>query len=327
MRVVDMFRFHAREYPEREFSVHRDWAMSYGEADDLVLRIVTALREDGISRDNRVGVLTVNCIEFVACYLACALVGCVPVPLNYRLVSRELAYILEDSAAKLILASRDFVPLVEDARTNSAVRSLVVLSDDAPAGWRSFSAWTNVAQAPASSLPLLPGSIPAVQSYTSGTTGRPKGVLMSNDAMAWYAETQGAPLHARRRARRAAAGDGSGLSRGHYGAVDDEHRVGRQPVHSGPVHRRVHRAGASRRKHRLDAADPVDDSDVPGERARCRGPALSRPEAGRIRGVVDRGADVAPGDRGLPVRVPAAVRPDRDERDRQPHTARSPAGP
>jgi acyl-CoA synthetase (AMP-forming)/AMP-acid ligase II len=196
MRVVDMFRFHAREYPEREFAVHRNETMSYGEADDLALRIVTALRDEGIRREDRVGVLAVNCIEFVACYLACALIGCVPVPLNYRLVSRELAYILEDSAAKLIIASRDFVPLVEDALTNSAVRSLVALSDDAPEGWQSFSSWTDVAPASASSLPLLPGSIPAVQSYTSGTTGRPKGVLMSNDAMAWYAQTQGAPLHA-----------------------------------------------------------------------------------------------------------------------------------
>ena len=195
MRVVDLFRFRAREDPDREFAVHGDRRLTYGEADELVLRIVSALRADGIGREDRVGVLSVNSIEFAACYLACALVGCVPVPLNYRLASRELAYILAHSKTRLVLSSPEFVPLAVPALEGSEVGPLVVLGPDAPAGWTSWPEWTGVLPATEESLEHLPGSIPAVQSYTSGTTGRPKGVLMSNDAMGWYVLSQGAPLH------------------------------------------------------------------------------------------------------------------------------------
>jgi acyl-CoA synthetase (AMP-forming)/AMP-acid ligase II len=196
MRVVDMFRFQAREDPEREFAVHGGRRLTYGQADDAVLRTVTALRESGIEPNDRIGVLTANCVEFVTVYLACSLVGCVPVPLNYRLAARELSYILQDSGAVLLISSLEFVPLVESALTETAVQKLVVLADDASAGWASYPQWVDVEPAAPDSLASLPGSIPAVQSYTSGTTGRPKGVLMSNDAMGWYAESQGAPLHA-----------------------------------------------------------------------------------------------------------------------------------
>lgn len=202
MRVVDMFRFWAREYPDREFAVHGDRTLTYAEAEELTLRIVTALRGDGIGPQDRVGVLALNCIEFVTCYLACALVGAVPVPLNYRLVGRELGYILRDSGVDLVVADAESVGLVEDALghrgdgSTPAVRSLVVLGADATPGWVSFGNWTNQPPAGTDSLPVLSGAIPALQSYTSGTTGHPKGVLMSNDAMAMYALSQGAPLQA-----------------------------------------------------------------------------------------------------------------------------------
>ena len=196
MRVVDMFRFQARERPEREFAVHGDRSLTYGEADYLALRLVQALRDAGVGADDRIAVLAVNSPDFVLCYLACALVGAVPVPLNYRLVPRELAYILDDSQAKLIVASPEFVPLVEAAKDESKLTTFITLGEHAPAGWRSFASWTDVTPPAEASLTVLPGSIPAVQSYTSGTTGRPKGVLMSQDAMGWYALGQGAPLNA-----------------------------------------------------------------------------------------------------------------------------------
>ncbi len=108
MRVVDMFRFQAREYPDREFGVHNGRRLTYGEADEAVLRTVAALRASGLGQNDRVGVLSVNCPEFMTIYLACALVGCVPVPLNYRLTERELAYILQDSGAVMLIVSPEF---------------------------------------------------------------------------------------------------------------------------------------------------------------------------------------------------------------------------
>lgn len=194
MRVVDMFLHHARETPEREFAVCAQTRLSYGEAEVQVRRVVQALRDSGVRRDDRVAIIGENSVEFVLYYLAAALVGCVPVPLNFRLIGPELAYILDDSEAVLVVADAKFTTVVDEIRDQlPALRQCVVIGAASP-GWTTFADWTAVDPAPPASLEPVPGSVPVVQCYTSGTTGHPKGVLMSNDAMAWYALVQGQAL-------------------------------------------------------------------------------------------------------------------------------------
>lgn len=195
MRYVDLFRFWAREHPDKEFASDGTRTVTYGDADDTALRVAAALRRDGLGCDDRVAILATNSIEYAVFYLGCALAGCVPTPLNFRLVGAELAYIINNAEASLIIADEQFTAVIDDIRNDvPRLNRFIAISATPPTGWSRFETWYGDAPADAASLPSVPGTTSVLQVYTSGTTGRPKGVMMSHDAISWYALQQGAAL-------------------------------------------------------------------------------------------------------------------------------------
>src|SRR4051794_38950298 len=146
--------------------------LSYGELDNRSARLATLLREKGIEPGDRVGVMLPNVPEFPVAYYGVLRAGAVVVPMNVLLKRREIAFYLEDSGAKLLLAWHGFS---KEARGGPP---------DAGAEW--------TAAEPARSPPTLaehgptPGLLDpaeddtAVILYTSGTTGKPKGAELTH---------------------------------------------------------------------------------------------------------------------------------------------------
>lgn len=148
--------------------------------------VASGLHGLGVSSGDRVALVLRNDIEFVEVSLGIGLIGAVPVPVNWHWKGKELAYLLGDSAAKVVFAHSDLAPDVEAVLPAGVELIQVVPSPDLAvankisevaatpiAGHREFEPWL-AEQTPWTQPPT---SVPMGVIYTSGTTGNPKGIL------------------------------------------------------------------------------------------------------------------------------------------------------
>ena len=151
---------------------------TYGDLHTRILRTVAALRSAGVRPGDRVGWLALNHPDYVTLMCACFRAGAVLVAINARLVAREIAYILGDAGIGIIVSETGFLPLVEEARATTALKTVILL--DAPFEGRPAFADRIDGHAPDAAMPVISADDIALQLYTSGTTGFPKGALLSH---------------------------------------------------------------------------------------------------------------------------------------------------
>ncbi len=140
------------------------------------------LEDEEIGRGDRVALILPNCEEFVIAVFAVSRVGGVAVPINNLLKTAEFEYILNDCGAKLLISAKKFLHEVAPLRSKTSVAKTVWV-DEAPGYSANDLLWATVMQK-AAGLPLrhpVPVEIDdlAVIFYTSGTTGRPKGAVLT----------------------------------------------------------------------------------------------------------------------------------------------------
>jgi fatty-acyl-CoA synthase len=156
--------------------------MSYGELLDRIDRLAAELAAGGAGRGDRVGYLGLNDPMFLITLFAAARIGAVFVPLNYRLTAAELSYILADAGVHTLLADARHAAVAGPVLTGSGVRRAVALS--AVPGWEPLA--DLLADRGRLAAPARPrsGEV-AVIMYTSGTTGRPKGAMLTHGNLFW----------------------------------------------------------------------------------------------------------------------------------------------
>ena len=130
----------------------------------------------------RVAVMSSNRPEFLAAYFAIPAAGLVMVPINTRLGPREIAHILDDAEPVLILVEPAWLGLVEQLQASRPQALKLVVLGEAPAGALAYRDWLAAAPAHAA-LPSAADDDPAWLLYTSGTTGRAKGALLSHRSL------------------------------------------------------------------------------------------------------------------------------------------------
>jgi acyl-CoA synthetase (AMP-forming)/AMP-acid ligase II len=183
MRLHDFLDYEARMRPDSEFAVQAGHKLTYGDAAAEANRIANALIHAGLAQGERVAILANNCIEFALFYFGAAKAGVVPVPLNYRLAPPEWRYIVDDAGARLLLARGAFVPAIDEVRAEMpSVQRWVALDAPAPLGWERYADWLDGADSRAPDRHVEDAD-DVYQMYTSGTTGRPKGAVVTHRAL------------------------------------------------------------------------------------------------------------------------------------------------
>jgi acyl-CoA synthetase (AMP-forming)/AMP-acid ligase II len=182
MRLHDYLEFYARETPEKPFGEFEDVRLSYAEGNARANQLARALKGAGVGRGKRFAYLSKNSLDYVVVYLAAAKCGAVPVPLNYRLAPAEWAYIINDAEAALVLASADYLPGIEAIRESLTQVQTFVASGTSHPDWLEFESW--IASCADNDLgDPIAETDQLYQMYTSGTTGLPKGVVISHRAI------------------------------------------------------------------------------------------------------------------------------------------------
>jgi fatty-acyl-CoA synthase len=177
------------------FNEHR-W--SYRELDEAAVRLANGLRHLGIRRGDRIGLFGRNSVEWVVAYFACAKAAAILVPVSYWFKGEELRHVLEDSGARVLIAATEFADLVAAERTSLKTLEQVIWIGEAGAGVDATYAELISRSADDEPDTGLSESDGHIILYTSGTTGAPKGALISHRAHVLHAATWAAETRAKR---------------------------------------------------------------------------------------------------------------------------------
>ena len=168
----DQFIRHwARERPDNTALEQDDDALTFSQLDIRSRKIVAMLAARGVGKGDRIAWLGKNSRHYFELFYSAARVGAVVVPIGWRLAAPEIAYILGDTGAKLLFLGEGFEELAAKACGQMDAPSEVISTADALAA---------IDAAPADDFAPAGPDDPVLQLYTSGTTGNPKGAVLTN---------------------------------------------------------------------------------------------------------------------------------------------------
>ncbi len=178
--VADVTRHHAKTRPDQVALRFDGETISYAALDRRASQAAHGLIAAGIAPQARIAILAKNSPPFFDLWFGAAKANAVLVPVNFRLAPPEAAFVVNDAKAELLFVGVDFYPLVEKvAGELSSVREIIALDGNHPV-WPDYAGWLARQKSSDPALPIL-GRDCAIQMYTSGTTGHPKGAQLSHD--------------------------------------------------------------------------------------------------------------------------------------------------
>jgi acyl-CoA synthetase (AMP-forming)/AMP-acid ligase II len=187
MKIIEMLSVDAKKYSDKPALIFAGQEISFSNLEIQVRKLAVILKNEGVSKGDKIAFFLPNCPEYVYAYLACFYLGAVGVPLDYMLKDDELISCLSHSESKILIALAH--PIIDLNKVKDQVNSLkTILSIDG-----------NIPDAVSykelminAGTDIVPEIVnddedPALIMYTSGTTGKPKGILLN------YRHLEGSP--------------------------------------------------------------------------------------------------------------------------------------
>jgi long-chain acyl-CoA synthetase len=174
--LADILRTHASQRPEKPALIHGDRRWSYAELAAESARVSRALLADGVAPQQRVAVLDKNAPEYFSFLFGAAMANAVTLAVNWRLAPPEMEYILNNAETRVLLVGEEFLGHLEKMNLETVTRIVVVGSSG---GHLCYEDWIAAQEPVDPHVPSAPEDT-CYQLYTSGTTGLPKGVELTN---------------------------------------------------------------------------------------------------------------------------------------------------
>ena len=180
--VAAIVRTHGAERPDRTAIVFEERTIDWRELDERSNAMAAALAAAGVGAQDRIARIDKNDPTYYEMLYGSAKLNAVLVDVNWRLAPPEMVQIVNDAQAKVLFVGPDFVPVLDKIEAElQTVATIVVLGEAASPSQQSYESWL-AAHAGAADPGVEPaGSDVALQLYTSGTTGLPKGVMLTHD--------------------------------------------------------------------------------------------------------------------------------------------------
>ena len=181
MVIGEVLKRRAFKTPKRPALYFQDQVISYLELDRRTDRAAQALLALGVKSGDRVALLMNNHPRFLEVFFACARIGAVLVSLNIRLASAELDYILKDCSVSGLIYGSDFERVAGEMESTSGISFKISTDSESSSGSLDYEKLLGENEPLVPDVAVKPGDLFAIM-YTSGTTGYPKGVMITHDA-------------------------------------------------------------------------------------------------------------------------------------------------
>ncbi|MEE9274917.1 MAG: AMP-binding protein, partial [bacterium] len=176
-----LLRTPAQRFPDRVALVEGETELTFREMECLSNACAHALRAAGVEKGDRVALFLPNSAEFEIVFFAGSMAGAVMTPLNPSYKESEAQYQLKDSGAKLLVTDAEHLPLVEAIRKKLPDLQEVIVTGEGAAGHPRFSDWVLAhPPSPPPEIPIDQAEDLVALPYSSGTTGFPKGVMLTH---------------------------------------------------------------------------------------------------------------------------------------------------
>ncbi|MFA5793909.1 MAG: AMP-binding protein [Candidatus Brocadiia bacterium] len=193
LNLAETLRVNAAKYADRMALKDKSRLLTFSQLNTRIDKLSNAMLGLGLKKGDKVSCLLENCLEIIELYLACARTGIVINPINFRLSPADVAYIAADADSKAFFVHDEFIPLIEQIKPQLPqikhyieIKSHIPHSKSQISNLSDYESWLNSAPDKDPGIRVDPKDT-WVLLYTSGTTGKPKGVLRSHESyIAFY---------------------------------------------------------------------------------------------------------------------------------------------
>ncbi|RLL46854.1 long-chain-fatty-acid--CoA ligase [Oceanobacillus piezotolerans] len=190
LAIGEILRRSAYRSPKRRAFSDQNRSLVYRDLEERALQIAAWLQQNGIENDDNISFLFKNRVEFVECFFGICLSGATGVPINFRLSAEEIKYILSNSESKILFTEPEYIDAINSVIDEVPTLRKIVIVENKKSLQQEITSYQEIFSEELKYIPQeISNDDPCMIVYTSGTTGKPKGAILSHQNLYINAQT------------------------------------------------------------------------------------------------------------------------------------------